>query len=113
LPHLVAAFSETEQFLVGIVVQRTGLDPATDSYPRLLAAIVMTLLRVTMQRRSDEGHARPLRDLIDESFDQLARDFRSPTLSSGLVGCLTPAFGNRPRSPCRRTVRKACRILHA
>jgi hypothetical protein len=30
LPHLVAAFSETEQFLVGIVVQRTGLDPAAD-----------------------------------------------------------------------------------
>jgi AcrR family transcriptional regulator len=78
LPHLVAAFAETEQFLVGIVVQRTGLDPATDGYPRLLAAIVMTLLRTTMQRWSEGGRARPLRDLIDESFDQLARGLPQP-----------------------------------
>jgi AcrR family transcriptional regulator len=78
LPHLVAAFAETEQFLLGVVVQRTGLDPATDGYPRLLAAIVMTVLRTTLQRWSDGGYARPLRELLDESFAQVAQGLPAP-----------------------------------
>jgi AcrR family transcriptional regulator len=82
LPHLVAAFTETEQFLVGVVAQRTGLDPATDGYPRLLAAIVMTVLRTTMGRWSDGGFAHPLRELLDESFDQLARGLPVPDPAS-------------------------------
>jgi AcrR family transcriptional regulator len=78
LPHLVATFAETEEFLTGVVVERTGLDPATDGYPRLLAAIVMTVLRTTLERWSRGGYAHPLRELLDESFDQLARGLPQP-----------------------------------
>lgn len=55
---MLAGFAEFERFLAGIVAARTGERPETEP-PRLIAALAMTVLRISMESWVAEGPQDP------------------------------------------------------
>ena len=74
-PRYFATAATMERVLIEAIAARTGTDPDVDPYPALLAGVASTVMRTTIvswlagQRQDSD---RPLPDLIDEAFDQLA-----------------------------------------
>lgn len=60
----------TERALTEAVAERTGTDPDQDLHPRLVAAIAMTTMRVSLFRWSEREGTR-LEDHLDETFTLL------------------------------------------
>ncbi|RKT56164.1 TetR/AcrR family transcriptional regulator [Saccharothrix australiensis] len=75
LPHQMAAFHAQERALAGAVAERMGVEPGSDLFPNLLAATVMTALRVVVAWWLDAGDGRPLADLVETAVDQLDAGF--------------------------------------
>ena len=93
-PRYFATAAEMERVLIDAIAARTGTDPDVDPYPALLAGVASTVMRTTIVSwlAGQTQHSdRPLPDLIDEAFDQLA---------VGLAHRSVPA-----RNPPNRTVR--------
>ena len=57
---------------------RTGLDPDTDLYPGLLAAVLGCALRVTLHRWYRRGGEEPIDRLFGEAVDALAAGLPGP-----------------------------------
>lgn len=72
LPRRLAHYASLERVLTQELAARTGEDPKRDFRPALLAAVGVTVARLSFQRWSDDGE-RSLSAFIDEAFDQLAR----------------------------------------
>jgi AcrR family transcriptional regulator len=65
-----------ERELVVEMARRTGLDADRDTYPAALVGAVMAAVRVAMTVwQAEDDDRRPLTELIDEVFDQLAAGF--------------------------------------
>lgn len=72
LPRQLARYTSLERVLAQELAARTGADSERDLRPALLAAIGVTVVRLSMQRWTDGGD-RPLGEFIDEAFALLAR----------------------------------------
>jgi AcrR family transcriptional regulator len=62
----------TEWALAEAVAERTGTDPGRDLYPRLVAAVAITTMKVSMFRWSEQ-EGTSLEDHLDETFALLER----------------------------------------
>ena len=51
---------------------RLGLDPDADLYPAVVVASALTVMRVTVRHWQANAVDRPLAELLDVAFDQLA-----------------------------------------
>ena len=75
-PHLMAAaaanFDEIERSLVQAVAERLGVDPTRDLRPGLLVMVAGGACRVAQQRWADLDGRRPVGELVQEAFDELA-----------------------------------------
>lgn len=69
---VAAAFDEIERALVEAVAERTGSDPRRDLRPGLLVMVAGGACRVAQQRWADDNGRRPLPELIEKAFDELA-----------------------------------------
>ncbi|GAB3151524.1 TetR/AcrR family transcriptional regulator [Micromonospora sonneratiae] len=78
LPRLVASGVETERALAGLIAARTGVDPDTDVYPALVAAVASAACRVAAARWFASGGHRLLTELVDEAFATLAAGLPDP-----------------------------------
>lgn len=72
LPRRLAHYTSLERVLTEELAARTGADPGRDLRPAVLAAVGVTVARLSLQRWTDGG-SRPLSEFIDEAFDLLAR----------------------------------------
>lgn len=72
LPRQLARYTAWERVLTEAMAARIGADPHRDLYPVLLGAQGVTVVRLAMQRWTDDG-GRPPGESIDEAFDLLAR----------------------------------------
>ena len=75
-PHLMAAaaatFDEIERSLVRAVADRLGVDPSRDLRPGLLVMVASGACRVAQLRWADLEGRRPVGELVQEAFDELA-----------------------------------------
>ena len=67
-----ARFAEVERALAEEIARRTGLDVDADTYPALVVAAALGALRVATAVWNETGRTRPLPELVDQAFDQLA-----------------------------------------
>jgi AcrR family transcriptional regulator len=74
-PHHVAGYSDLENALVDAVAQRTGLDPARSTYPRLVVSTGIAAFRVAIERATT---AAALVAAIDDAFATLANGLKPP-----------------------------------
>jgi AcrR family transcriptional regulator len=77
-PQLVAAGETVHHNLAAAIGQRTGLDPSTDGYPGLVAAVSVATFRQTLFRWHDGGRIRPLTELLEDAFGALAKGLPEP-----------------------------------
>ncbi len=99
LPRLWASFATYERALVEGIAARTGTDPDRDLYPALAATVAMSAFRAAMALwRSGKG-GRPLADLLDAAFTQVAAGLAPPpsgtSAHGGDPGRPGAAMGNR------------------
>ena len=75
-PQLMAAmaavFEEWERALVSAVATRIGVDPSTDLMPGVLVAAACSACRVAQLHWAEDGGRRPLREIMEEAYTQLA-----------------------------------------
>jgi AcrR family transcriptional regulator len=73
LPHQLAAYEATEHALAQVIATRTGTDVGTDLYPALVAATVVSALRVAVTHwlNADTTGPDDLGRLIEAALDQL------------------------------------------
>jgi len=72
-----ARIAEFESGLAAVVAERVGLDADTDAYPRLVAAVAMSVLR-TAFRVWDDDDPEVLADLVDEYFTAAIEGLPAP-----------------------------------
>jgi len=77
-PGYVASFADFERGLIEAMAARLGLDPDADLYPGLIVATALTVMRVTVKHWQAAGEERPLSQLLDDAFDQLAAGLPLP-----------------------------------
>ena len=74
-PRLIGAFharfARLEQAVTEGLAGRLGVDPAQDRRPRLLAGVLGTVMRSSLEHRRDRDPDADLPDLVAESFDLL------------------------------------------
>ncbi|MHB1638309.1 MAG: TetR/AcrR family transcriptional regulator [Candidatus Dormibacteria bacterium] len=86
LPGLWASFATYERALVEGIAARTGTDPDRDLYPALTATVAMSAFRAAMALwRSGKG-GRPLPDLLDGAFAQVAAGLAPPPSGTAAHG---------------------------
>lgn len=78
LPRLVELGTADERAMTEALAARTGLDPDTDLYPGLLAAVLGCALRVTLHRWHRRGGEEPIDRLFGEAVDALAAGLPAP-----------------------------------
>jgi AcrR family transcriptional regulator len=78
LPRLVELGTADERAMTEALAARTGLDPDTDLYPGLLAAVLGCALRVTLHRWYRRGGEEPIDRLFGEAVDALAAGLPGP-----------------------------------
>jgi len=78
LPRQLAAFGELEQAIVEGVAARTGTDPSSDLYPRLLAAVAVCATRTAMALWRSGEPGTSLVDLVDRAFSMVAGGLGDP-----------------------------------
>lgn len=74
----VAAFTSLEDDLTAAVARRTGIDPATDPYPRLVVAVAIAALRVAVDHALDRQGADASAAAVDDAFARLAAGLPAP-----------------------------------
>lgn len=83
----VASFAGLEDDLTAAVGRRSGIDPDTDPYPRLVVAVVLTTLRVSLTRAADadaagdadgDALAVEVERTVDQAFAALAAGLPPP-----------------------------------
>ena len=79
LPRLVETGSADERELALAVAARTGLDAEADLHPGLVAAVVSTVLRVSLWRWHSAGATASLHGLLDEALDAVVDGLPTPT----------------------------------
>ena len=77
-PGYVASFADFERGLIEAMAARLERDPDDDPYPSLIVATALTVMRVTVKHWQAAGEARPLSELLDSAFDQLAAGLPLP-----------------------------------
>jgi AcrR family transcriptional regulator len=81
---MVGATAELDRALTLAVAERTGTDPTADPYPALVAAVSTAAARVALQHcgiGTGDG-ARPLADVIRETFDALMHGLPVPAAAT-------------------------------
>jgi AcrR family transcriptional regulator len=78
LPRLAELGSADQRAMAEAIAARTGLDVDTDLYPRLLAAVLNSALRVTLHRWYRRGGQEPMDPLLDEAIDAIAAGLPGP-----------------------------------
>ncbi|WP_166509456.1 TetR/AcrR family transcriptional regulator [Blastococcus sp. TF02-8] len=78
LPRLMEIGSAGEREMTEALGEFTGLDPAREPYPALLAAVLGCAVRVTLAHWHAAGAARPLAALFDDAVDTLAAGLPAP-----------------------------------
>lgn len=78
-PRLVESFVADELRLAGAIAERTGLGPE-HPYPLLVAAHVMTALRVTIAHWARPGGDEPLLGVLDGALANLAAGLPAPVV---------------------------------
>jgi AcrR family transcriptional regulator len=79
----VASFTALEDELTGAVGRRTGIDPAHDPYPRLVASLALTAMRVAVDHAlatesADDRRTDAIDTAIDRSFATLGAGLPQP-----------------------------------
>jgi AcrR family transcriptional regulator len=78
LPTLLALGAAAEQQFVAALAERTGT-PTTSAFPQVVAAATGAAFRVAMMRWCAADGARPLTELVHETFGVLAAGLTDPT----------------------------------
>lgn len=78
----VAGFTALEDEITEVVARRVALDPVTDAYPRLVATVALTALRVAVQHAIDVGRVESMADVVDEAFAAVAGGLPVPARST-------------------------------
>jgi AcrR family transcriptional regulator len=82
LPRYFATAAAMERVLAEGIAARTGADPDLDPYPALLAGVASTVMRTTIVSWLAGQSHRPISELIDEAFDQIAAGLPAPRPNS-------------------------------
>ena len=69
--------------LAAVIAERTGTDPETDLYPRLLADVAGTAVKTSMRLWAAGQTGRTIGDLLDEAFTLLSRGLPEPLTAAG------------------------------
>jgi AcrR family transcriptional regulator len=80
-PRYVAGFAALESELVAAVARRSGLDPATDLYPRLVVAAALAAMRVAVDHWQATRAVDPsasVEELLADAFGRLASGLTPP-----------------------------------
>ena len=75
-PSYVAGYAALEHALVDAIAHRTGLDPESSLYPRLVVSTAIAAFRVALDRAGPGKQS--LIAAIDEAFDALGNGLRPP-----------------------------------
>jgi AcrR family transcriptional regulator len=78
-PRYFAIAATFDRVLAEGIAARSGTDPDLDPYPALLAAVASTAMRTTIVTWLASPGARPLAELLDEAFDQIAAGLPKPS----------------------------------
>jgi hypothetical protein len=81
-PHQLHAYATHEHALAEAVAHRLGTDVDEDPYPLTAAAVIMTALRITVDRWLDTPDTPSLREPLELMIAQLAAGFSAPVRST-------------------------------
>lgn len=73
LQRMRAHFHDAEREMIVAIAKRTGTDPDTDLYPRVVAGLAETAMRVAVQTWSNAQGERPIDDYLREAFELVAK----------------------------------------
>jgi AcrR family transcriptional regulator len=73
-----AGFAEVERGMVEEIARRTRLDADRDTYPALVVAAALAVIRTVMAVWWERDRPGPIADFLDEAFDHLAEGLNSP-----------------------------------
>jgi hypothetical protein len=85
LPQMFSRFAEFEQVLARALAVHTGGQP-DDDYPRLMAAVACTSIRVSVQRWTASHGDHPLEYHVNEIFGLLRAELPAGTASCDGIG---------------------------
>jgi AcrR family transcriptional regulator len=72
MPHRMAQFEELEEAIRDAIAARTGADPETDAFPRLIAGAAATAVKTAIRMWDNTGgSADVIANLVDKSFADL------------------------------------------
>jgi AcrR family transcriptional regulator len=98
-PGYLATASAFDRILTEGIAARLGTDPDLDLYPALLAAVGSTAMRTTIVTWLNGPGGRPLTQMLDEAFDQIAAGLPPPG-RPGVAPAIRPA--RSAGTPARR-----------
>ena len=81
-PGYLATASAFDRILTDGIAARLGTDADLDLYPALLVAVASTAMRTTIVTWLNGAHARPLPQMIDDAFAQIAAGLPPPPPAS-------------------------------
>jgi AcrR family transcriptional regulator len=97
-PGYLATAAAFDRILTEGIAARLGTDPDVDLYPALIAAVASTAMRTTIVTWLNTPNRRPLTQMIDEAFAQLAAGLPPP---AGASRPASPSPGRTPRPSAR------------
>ncbi|SFR98467.1 transcriptional regulator, TetR family [Agrococcus baldri] len=72
MPHRMAQFEELEEAIREAIAERSGVDPDTDPFPRLIAGAATTAVKTAIRMWDNSGGgADAIADLVDKAFIDL------------------------------------------
>jgi len=103
LPRLMASFAAYERALMEVIACRTGTDPDRDLYPALTTGVAMGAFRAVLAAWRSSPGGRPLTEMLDAAFAQVAAGLPAPDAAKGSDRRLTapgrPAAGSCNGAP--------------
>ncbi len=91
----LASFSSFEDDMTQVMGRRTGLDPMTHPYPRLVVSVANTALRVAVNHAIERRRTAAMNDIIDDAFAALDGGLSQPE-------CIRASPGRSGRRPPSR-----------
>lgn len=94
----LSSFASFEDDMTRVIGRRTGLDPATHPYPRLVVAVAGTALRVAVNHAIDLRRTASMDEITDETFAAIRAGLVPPDAHPHSGHTRAKPAANAPRS---------------